>query len=300
MNDPPTSVANPESIQQDSKGAGTDSRFSCNICLEAVVDPVATHCGHLYCWPCLFRWLEPGMRPEELADLGIAPRRLAANPNRRKCPVCKSTCSVASIIPIYVRDSTESPSPSNDTFSSDEDKTTTDIHDANCNFDTVRSGTESPVDAFASAEATSTGLRRRNTRVSQEAQSSSNDHIIPSRPAATSIPSSNASISSSAANDQIPSNGYGVSGWADPIAPTTTRTHHGALTNSLIMSLQHVTANSTDVSDHVPSIHRRSGNHANSHSRRYVDEPPRTIILEYASRVLIMLTSFLVLYLLLT
>ncbi len=27
----------------------------CNICLELARDPVVTLCGHLYCWPCLFR-----------------------------------------------------------------------------------------------------------------------------------------------------------------------------------------------------------------------------------------------------
>lgn len=35
-----------------------DGRFVCNICLDPVVDPVSTLCGHLYCWPCLYRWLD--------------------------------------------------------------------------------------------------------------------------------------------------------------------------------------------------------------------------------------------------
>ncbi|RYG98453.1 hypothetical protein EON65_51400 [archaeon] len=36
-----------------------DMAFVCNICLEGVKDkdPVVTQCGHLYCWPCLYRWL---------------------------------------------------------------------------------------------------------------------------------------------------------------------------------------------------------------------------------------------------
>lgn len=35
-----------------------DSAFICNICLEITnKDPVVTQCGHLYCWPCLYRWL---------------------------------------------------------------------------------------------------------------------------------------------------------------------------------------------------------------------------------------------------
>jgi len=33
------------------------SGFDCNICLENVQDPVVTLCGHLYCWPCIYKWL---------------------------------------------------------------------------------------------------------------------------------------------------------------------------------------------------------------------------------------------------
>ena len=29
--------------------------FACNICLELARDPVVTLCGHLHCWPCLYR-----------------------------------------------------------------------------------------------------------------------------------------------------------------------------------------------------------------------------------------------------
>jgi hypothetical protein len=31
------------------------SPFECNICLELAREPVVTYCGHLYCWPCLYR-----------------------------------------------------------------------------------------------------------------------------------------------------------------------------------------------------------------------------------------------------
>jgi E3 ubiquitin-protein ligase RNF5 len=65
-----------------------DARFSCNICLDAVKDPVVTPCGHLYCWPCLFRWLKT---------------------HHTTCPVCKSGVTQDNIIPIYIRGCDQDP-----------------------------------------------------------------------------------------------------------------------------------------------------------------------------------------------
>ncbi|MFS7945311.1 putative transcription factor C2H2 family [Helianthus anomalus] len=31
--------------------------FECNICFELAEDPIVTVCGHLFCWPCLYKWL---------------------------------------------------------------------------------------------------------------------------------------------------------------------------------------------------------------------------------------------------
>ena len=90
----------------------TDSRFSCNICFDEVVEPVVTRCGHLYCWPCLFQWLEPGMRREERESLGMSGVR-SSHPSRRVCPVCKAECPISSVVPVYVR----SASPSRSSFS---------------------------------------------------------------------------------------------------------------------------------------------------------------------------------------
>jgi zinc-RING finger domain len=88
-----------------------DSRFSCNICLDSVVEPVVTQCGHLYCWPCLYQWLEPGLFPEERVSLGLSMYNVdwgIQNNSRRVCPVCKSPCSVPTLVPIYVRSTKES------------------------------------------------------------------------------------------------------------------------------------------------------------------------------------------------
>ncbi len=111
-------------------GASRDSRFSCNICLEHVQEPVVTQCGHLYCWPCLYRWLEPGMSFEERLGLVQQSQTTTATttpamqyqqqhqqqqlhltaipmPSRRVCPVCKADCAVSTIVPIYVRNHDE-------------------------------------------------------------------------------------------------------------------------------------------------------------------------------------------------
>ena len=65
-----------------------DALFICNICLDPVKDPVVTQCGHLYCWPCLFRWL---------------------NAHHRDCPVCKSGVSRENVIPIFIEGNKEDP-----------------------------------------------------------------------------------------------------------------------------------------------------------------------------------------------
>mmetsp|Transcript_995 Transcript_995/g.1902 ORF Transcript_995/g.1902 Transcript_995/m.1902 type:complete len:408 (+) Transcript_995:206-1429(+) len=101
----PGSKAQPPSQPQERMES--DSRFSCNICLDAVEEPVVTQCGHLYCWPCLFRWLEPGMSISERQSLHLGSLAVLENhdPSRRHCPVCKAPCCVSNLIPIYVRSS---------------------------------------------------------------------------------------------------------------------------------------------------------------------------------------------------
>ncbi|KAJ7551277.1 hypothetical protein O6H91_06G008100 [Diphasiastrum complanatum] len=58
--------------------------FDCNICLELARDPVVTLCGHLFCWPCLYRWIN-------VHSLG------------QDCPVCKSWVEEHHVIPLYGR-----------------------------------------------------------------------------------------------------------------------------------------------------------------------------------------------------
>lgn len=65
------------------------SGFDCNICLDSVHDPVVTLCGHLYCWPCIYKWIHHQKTTQNV-----------------QCPVCKSEISQKTIVPLYGRGQT--------------------------------------------------------------------------------------------------------------------------------------------------------------------------------------------------
>lgn len=68
--------------------------FDCNICLDFAAEPVVTLCGHLYCWPCIYEWLRPGVESTASDNSSSA---------RRQCPVCKATLSPETLVPLYGR-----------------------------------------------------------------------------------------------------------------------------------------------------------------------------------------------------
>lgn len=68
----------------DSEKESDEKMFECNICLDTAKDAVVSYCGHLFCWPCLYQWLE-------------------TRPNRQSCPVCKAAISRDKCIPLYGR-----------------------------------------------------------------------------------------------------------------------------------------------------------------------------------------------------
>ncbi|CAA0840882.1 RING/U-box superfamily protein [Striga hermonthica] len=77
---------------QSSSSSGTTNaneavEFECNICFDLAQDPVITLCGHLYCWPCLYKWLRAHSRAQE-------------------CPVCKALIEEEKVIPLYGRGKT--------------------------------------------------------------------------------------------------------------------------------------------------------------------------------------------------
>ncbi|KAI4299374.1 hypothetical protein L6164_032841 [Bauhinia variegata] len=71
--------------------------FDCNICLEFAHEPVVTLCGHLYCWPCIYKWLH-------IQSASIA------SDEHPQCPVCKADISHTTMVPLYGRGQTSSQS----------------------------------------------------------------------------------------------------------------------------------------------------------------------------------------------
>eukprot|EP00814_Leptocylindrus_danicus_P007783 CAMPEP_0116025756 /NCGR_PEP_ID=MMETSP0321-20121206/13301_1 /TAXON_ID=163516 /ORGANISM="Leptocylindrus danicus var. danicus, Strain B650" /LENGTH=246 /DNA_ID=CAMNT_0003498137 /DNA_START=36 /DNA_END=776 /DNA_ORIENTATION=- len=74
----------------------SDGRFDCNICLDAVSEPVVTQCGHLYCWVCLYQWLSAHPNTNTSTNTTHAAQNNC-------CPVCKAHTSLDTIVPLYVR-----------------------------------------------------------------------------------------------------------------------------------------------------------------------------------------------------
>lgn len=69
-------------------GSNSDAgNFECNICFDLAQDPIVTLCGHLFCWPCLYKWLHIHSHSQE-------------------CPVCKALVEEEKLVPLYGRGKT--------------------------------------------------------------------------------------------------------------------------------------------------------------------------------------------------
>jgi E3 ubiquitin-protein ligase RNF5 len=286
-------VSRPVLTRQDSRSnGGVDSRFCCNICLEAVVEPVVTQCGHLYCWPCLYRWLEPGMHPEERATLGLLRRPPAIDSSRRVCPVCKAHCCVPELVPIYVRSHEPTPpSAKGDAVavpssSSSQEETTDD--------ELVSDGTTNTnAEGLEEMSSSLTGLRQRlrfRSRDSDIPPVVEDEHDqVPSRPAATSPRASPSSPVSTTPHTPQTAYNHRSNNWMTPLS--SPNGHRASLSHGILLSFQQATSSASAV---PPLHHRRDGS---VHASEYTLVNPDAT--EYLSRLLIMLASFVILCLLL-
>ncbi|KAL2923877.1 E3 ubiquitin-protein ligase RMA1H1 [Bienertia sinuspersici] len=76
------SIAEKEDVEKPNSEEG--SFFDCNICFDLAREPVVTCCGHLFCWPCIYRWLH-------------------IHSDAKECPVCKGEVTLKNVTPIYGR-----------------------------------------------------------------------------------------------------------------------------------------------------------------------------------------------------
>jgi len=320
-----TTIVSHSRLPDDSRTV--DTRFSCNICLDAVVEPVATQCGHLYCWPCLYRWLEPGMTPSERRSLGLLPHSYQSqDTNRRVCPVCKAGCSVSTLVPIYVRESDDDESTRTDRrgihgsgseitssggSSDDNEGGVPSHHDRlsiteDAGMITEDSSPASSSDGWnetsLSAER-STGLRQRirvssrdgSTSMSERSSSSmdSSSFILPSRPQPPSSPRELSPVSSTHTGNAMMTTPqrYTNNGWATQLTPNS---HRGSLTHGLLLSIQQATTGNSG----IPPLHRR-GDGDEGIDGSDLTGAHSSGATEYLSRLLLMFSSFVILCLLL-
>ncbi|KAF3451487.1 hypothetical protein FNV43_RR07582 [Rhamnella rubrinervis] len=84
-----------KSIPGAANSENSNGCFDCNICLDFAHEPVVTLCGHLYCWPCIYKWLHV-----QSASLD--------SDEHPQCPVCKADISHTTMVPLYGRGQTNS------------------------------------------------------------------------------------------------------------------------------------------------------------------------------------------------
>ncbi|KAJ3205401.1 hypothetical protein HDU82_005222 [Entophlyctis luteolus] len=65
--------------------------YECNICLDMASNAVVTLCGHLFCWPCISRWMSSNTAMSHT------------------CPVCKAGIDREKLIPIYAKGRNDDP-----------------------------------------------------------------------------------------------------------------------------------------------------------------------------------------------
>ncbi|KAK9080278.1 hypothetical protein SSX86_000053 [Deinandra increscens subsp. villosa] len=72
---------------------GDGGNFDCSICLDLAQDPIVTLCGHLFCWPCIYQWIN-------------------FHSHSNECPLCKAFIQEENLIPLYGRGNNPSDSRS--------------------------------------------------------------------------------------------------------------------------------------------------------------------------------------------
>lgn len=78
---------------------------SCPICLSEPVAPRMAKCGHIFCLPCLIRFMNSGPREDAHGPVEKKQNRW------RKCPICDDTVFISDVKPVKFYAGQESPLP---------------------------------------------------------------------------------------------------------------------------------------------------------------------------------------------
>jgi hypothetical protein len=237
--------------------------------------------------------------------------RQRVDESRRVCPVCKASCSVPMIVPIYVRTANEE---SNVCNNSDDDSEQDDVdqeqeqgergtpdripEDITSGLDNSSSPATSRV---ANDPTAATGLRQRLRFRSRDSEIPY-DMEIPARPRTSSTASSNTNTTNANTNTNTITN-TNTALWNTPLSPT--RNNRASLSHGLALSLQQALRPAPTDPSQIPPLHRQEGagaggpGHAiaSGGGRSNTEADPDAT--EFLSRILLILGSFVILCLLL-
>lgn len=75
------------------------NNLECIICLEQAVNPVATLCGHIFCWHCLKSW--------------------TSRQGKKSCPVCKNGIDLNKVVRLFTNNTQNNTNNNNNNDTSD-------------------------------------------------------------------------------------------------------------------------------------------------------------------------------------
>eukprot|EP00731_Ephydatia_muelleri_P023677 Em0015g1260a len=84
-------MATPSAPTEEERNSDTGF-YECNICFDQAKEAVVSLCGHLFCWPCIHKWME-------------------TRSSSATCPVCKSAIDKDRLIPLYGRGTAKQEDP---------------------------------------------------------------------------------------------------------------------------------------------------------------------------------------------
>ena len=75
-------MENNQNSSSNNNNKNSAKNFECTICLDTAKEPVLTKCGHIFCWPCIYNWLD-------------------SKGGKARCPNCKNLITKNDLIPVY-------------------------------------------------------------------------------------------------------------------------------------------------------------------------------------------------------